>query len=109
MDLIPPSDRVICRQLPAESHTAFGLETPEQARQAPLRAVVLAVGEGSEIGGRPIPLGYHREHTPSGDVYGWISPGDEVILPPIGGSEITTDDGETVISILAESILAVVG
>jgi co-chaperonin GroES (HSP10) len=108
MDLIPPHDRVICQLLPAETHTAFGLELPEQARQAPLRAVVLAVGDGipdPKSPDFPIALGAHyREGNLDA-----IIPGDEVILPPVGGSEITTDDGETVISILAESILAVVG
>lgn len=124
MDLIPPADRVIVRQLPPESRTAFGLELPETAQQDSLRAVVLAVGEGkrypaSETPNMMYPLGEHpslqEDYDDNGAFAGdaWylvgLEPGDEVILPRhSGGTEITLEGGETVISILASDLLAVV-
>lgn len=119
-DLTPPADRVICRQLPPDEETAFGLVIPEVAREKPLRAEVLAVGEGTPhpTSGVPVPLGqylnlgedYTAEGEPDGDAW-WlerIAPGDVVVLPPYGGTEIDWE-GETVISILGSEILARVG
>lgn len=119
MNLVPPDDRVLVRLLPAESHTAFGLELPEQARETSLRAIVLAVGRGYDHPTNPkvrISLGLHwrltsrriPERSTSQRALLPLREGDEVVLPRVGGTEIEAEDGETVISILAESILAVV-
>lgn len=134
MNLIPPDDRVILRQLPAETRTAFGLELPEQAREHPLRATVLAVGRGTlhptgeyqgpthfdpVIGDAAhIPLGLYwqlqEDYDDDGAFVGdaWylvpIEPGDEVVIPRYGGTEIESEEGETLISILASEVLAVV-
>lgn len=122
MDLIPPSDRVLVRQLEPESETASGLLIPEIAQEKSLRAVVLAVGAGTPhpkpgVPGETIPLGLrHRTLSDIEDgklveyeIAVPLEPGDEVVLPRYGGTEIQAEDsGETIISILASEILAVV-
>ncbi|HSX01512.1 MAG TPA: co-chaperone GroES [Candidatus Saccharimonas sp.] len=44
MQLHPLADRIVARQMEAESKTASGLLLPESAKEKPLLAEVLAVG-----------------------------------------------------------------
>ena len=95
--LTPPSDRVILRQRAPEERTAGGVYLPETAQEDSLFCEVVAVGTEKVAQGTV-------ERLPHD-----MRPGDVVIIPRgAGGTEITMEDGDTVISILAEQVLAVV-
>lgn len=49
LSLSPMADRVIVRLIPADDVTAGGVILPEQARETPQRATVLATGPEVEI------------------------------------------------------------
>lgn len=121
MNLTPPKDRVLLRQLAPETATGFGLVIPEIAQERPLRAEVLAVGAGvpHAVSGELIPLGEHlsleEDYDDKGAFTGdaWylraLEVGDLVVIPPYGGTEIELAEelgGGTVISILGSEILA---
>lgn len=54
--LQPRADYVVLRRIEAETHTDSGIEIPEQARQAPHQAEVIATGpdvaDGLAVGDR---------------------------------------------------------
>lgn len=105
--LEPPSDRVIVRPHDPESERN-GILLPEIAQEASQYATVLAVGEGLYFpeGGQDkrVPLGVHADGP---DELRILCPGDVVVMPRFNGTEIDYD-GETVVSILASELLAVV-
>ena len=91
--LEPPADRILCKPLPAQTTTTFGLHlTDAAAERSNHRAEVIAVGAGQVYGN-----GVQVPHP--------LVPGDIVILAPSRGTDIEYDES-TVISILAEQVLA---
>jgi len=89
MKLVPLRDRVVLKQLVAESKTKSGIVLPGQEKEKPQQAEVVAVGPGTE------------------EVKMEVKKGDEVIYAKYAGTEVKLDD-DTYIIVKQQDILAVV-
>ncbi len=89
MKLVPLGDRVVLKQLVAESKTKSGIVLPGQEKEKPQQAEVVAVGPGTE------------------EVKMEVKKGDEVIYAKYAGTEVKLDD-DTYIIVKQQDILAVV-
>lgn len=104
--LRPVADRVLIRLDDPASETSFGLALPEQAQGKSELGTVVAVGPGEHDGhGRRIAPGVHLS-LEEGALYA-LEAGMRVVLPKWGGSELE-HEGETLVSITAPEILAVI-
>ena len=90
----PLEDRIVIKQVEAETTTASGLVLPDTAKEKPQEGDVVAVGPGRiDDNGNRIPLD--------------IAVGDKVIYSKYGGTEIT-DGGADVLILNGRDILAIV-
>ena len=90
----PLEDRIVIRQLEAETTTASGLVLPDTAKEKPQEGEVLAVGLGRvDDHGNRIPVD--------------VAEGDVVIYSKYGGTEVKYG-GEEFIILSSRDILAVV-
>jgi chaperonin GroES len=94
MKFKPLGSRVVVKEVEREQTTEAGIVLPDTAKEKPMRATVVAVGEGrrSEDGTR-IPLDVHA--------------GDQILFAKYGGTEFTLDEEELLI-LSEKDILAVV-
>jgi len=91
--LKPLYDKVIVERLEAESKTAGGIIIPDNAKEKPQKAKVIAVGDGSRSEeGKIIPL--------------IVKVGDTVIFAKWGGTEIKLNGKEYII-LSEKDILAI--
>jgi len=80
--LLPLFDRVLIRRVLPQNKTAGGLLLPEAAQTKLNEGVVVAVGSGSR-------------HPQTGNVTPVsVKPGDSVLLPEYGGTNIVLGKGE---------------
>ncbi len=86
--LKPLADRVIVKQLPAESKSAGGITIPDDAKEIPNRGTVLAVGTG----------------TPEHPML--VKVGDMALFGKFAGTEIE-HEGENLLILKQADILAV--
>ncbi|MBN2796473.1 MAG: co-chaperone GroES [Clostridia bacterium] len=93
MNLKPLANRVIIKQMEAETTTKSGIILPGQAKEQPQVAEVVAVGPGIVRDGQLIPMS--------------VSVGSKVIFPKYKGTEIKFE-GEMYIIIEEDELLAVV-
>jgi chaperonin GroES len=93
MKIRPLYDRVIIKRLDAEDRTPGGLIIPENAKEKPLRGIVVAVGNG-----RVSDSGELRKPS--------VSEGDHVLFSKFSGQEIKVD-GEDRLVVREEDILLV--
>ncbi|MDB4966822.1 MAG: chaperonin Cpn10 [Myxococcales bacterium] len=94
MDIQPLHDRIVAKRLPYEEKTASGLFIPDTAKEKPMRAKVVAVGEGTRLAdGKLLPLD--------------VKPGDQVLIGPNTGSDIVIN-GEDHLVLHESEVLAVV-
>ena len=94
MKFRPLYDRVLVKRVEAEERTSSGLILPDSAKEKPLEAEVIAVGNGKRLDD-----GSHRPVS--------VNAGDRVIFGKYTGDEVKLDGVEHII--LSESdILAVV-
>ena len=94
MKLKPLHDRVLIKRLEAEEKTAGGIYIPESAQEAPIEALVVAVGEGRvDDSGKVHPLA--------------VKVGDKVVFSKYGGSEIKLDGVEHLI-LREEDLLGII-
>jgi chaperonin GroES len=94
MKFRPLYDRVLVKRVEAEMRTSSGLILPDSAKEKPLEAEVIAVGNGKRLDD-----GSHRAVS--------VKAGDRVIFGKYTGDEVKLDGVEHII--LSESdILAVV-
>lgn len=94
MDIQPLHDRILAKRLPYEEKTASGLYIPDTAQEKPLRAKIVAVGEGIRLAdGKVVPLG--------------VKPGDDVLVGPNTGSDIVIN-GEDHVVLRESEVLAIV-
>ena len=91
MELHPLGDRLIVRGTESEDVTASGIVLPDTAQEKPLRAVVLAVGEGRWEDGKRLPMD--------------IEAGDTVVYSRYGGTEVKVD-GEELLILRESDVLA---
>jgi chaperonin GroES len=94
MKIRPIHDRILAKRLAEEDKTAGGLFIPDTAKEKPLEARVIAVGDGKILeSGKIQPLS--------------VKVGDKVLIGKYSGSEVKLD-GEDHIILREDDILAVV-
>jgi chaperonin GroES len=95
MAITPLGDRVVVKRLEAQERTKGGVYLPDTAKEKPQEGKVVAVGSGRllDSGERAKPQ---------------VKKGDRVIFASYGGTEVTVD-GEELLIMNEEDILAVVG
>jgi chaperonin GroES len=94
MKIRPLHDRVVIKRLKEEEKTKGGIFIPDTAKEKPVEAKVIAVGNGKILeDGTLRPLD--------------VKPGDTVLLAKYAGSEIKID-GEEHVVLREEEILAVI-
>ena len=94
MNIKPLGDRVVIKRLEAEEKTKSGIVLPNQAKEQPQMAEVMAVGPGGVVDGKEIQME--------------VSVGDIVIFSKYAGTEIKYD-GEEYTILSQRDILAIVG
>ena len=93
MNIKPLGDKVVIKRLEAEEKTKSGIVLPNQAKEQPQLAKVMAVGPGGVIEGKEIKME--------------VKEGDTVIFSKYAGTEIKYD-GEDYTIVSQRDILAVV-
>jgi len=89
----PLHDRVVLRQLEAETTSAGGIVIPGAAAEKPSEGIVLAIGKGKTLNtGEIVPMD--------------VQIGDKVMFGKYVGQEITLD-GEDLLVLNEEEIIAV--
>ena len=94
MNLKPLGDRVVLKQLEAEEKTKSGIVLPNQAKEKPQEAEVVAVGPGTIVDGKEIKME--------------VQVGDKVIYSKYAGTEVKVEGLEYII-VKQSDILAIVG
>jgi len=95
MKIKPLGDRVIIKVLDAEEKTKGGIVLPETAKEKPQEGKVVAVGKGKVL--------------ESGEVQTLeVKVNDRVLYGKYSGTEITTKDGEDLLIMKEDDILAIV-
>ena len=73
MKLVPLGDRVVIKQLVAEEKTKSGIILPDNAKEKPQEAEVIAVGPGGMVDGKEVKM--------------QVKVGDKVIYSKYAGTE----------------------
>ena len=95
MKIQPLGDRVVVKPLEAESKTKGGIVLPDTAKEKPQEGEIVAVGKGKVLeNGTVHPLE--------------VKVGDKVLYGKYTGNEITTKDGDELLIMREEDILAIV-
>ena len=95
MNIQPLGDRVVIKPLEAENKTKGGIVLPDTAKEKPQEGKVMAVGKGKVLeNGVVQPLE--------------VKVGDKVLYGKYSGNEITTKDGEELLIMREEDILAII-
>jgi len=84
MTIRPLHDRVLVKRLAAEDKTAGGLFIPDTAKEKPLEALVISVGNG-----KVLESGKTRALT--------VKAGDKVLIGKYSGSEVKLDGKDHII------------
>ena len=95
MNIQPLGDRVVVKALDAESKTKGGIVIPDTAKEKPQEGKVVAVGKGKVLENGTI-------HAPE------VKVGDKVLYGKYSGNEITTKEGEELLIMREEDILAII-
>lgn len=95
MKLVPLGDRVVVKPLAAETKTKGGILLPDTAKEKPQEGEIVAVGKGRTLDNGTI-------SAPE------VKVGDKVLYGKYSGNEITTKDGEELLIMREEDLLAIV-
>ena len=95
MNIQPLGDRVVVKALAAEDKTKGGIVLPDTAKEKPQEGKVIAVGKGKMLEGGAI-----QELE--------VTPGDKVLYGKYSGTEVTTKEGEELLIMREEDILAII-
>jgi chaperonin GroES len=95
MEIKPLGDRIVVKPLEAENKTKGGIVLPDTAKEKPQEAKVVAVGKGKVLDNGTV-------QTPE------VKVGDKVLYGKYSGNEITTKDGEELLILREEDILAII-
>ncbi len=95
MNIHPLGDRVLVKPLEAEAKTKGGIVIPDTAKEKPQEGKVVAVGKGKVLENGTI-------HSPE------VKVGDKVLYGKYSGNEITTKEGEELLIMREEDILAII-
>ena len=95
MNIQPLGDRVVVKALEAEEKTKGGIVLPDTAKEKPQEGKVIAVGKGKTLEGGTIqPLE--------------VKVGDKILYGKYSGTEVTTKQGEELLIMREEDILAII-
>ena len=95
MNIQPLGERVVVKPLDAENRTKGGIVIPDTAKEKPQEGKVVAVGKGRVTeAGQLQPLE--------------VKVGDKVLYGKYSGNEITTKEGEELLIMKEEDILAII-
>jgi len=95
MDLKPLGDRVVVKPLEAESKSKGGIVLPDSVKEKPQEGKVVAVGKGKTL--------------ENGSVQAMeVKVGDKILYGKYSGNEITTKDGDELLIMREEDILAII-
>ena len=95
MKIQPLGDRVVVKALEAEEKTKGGIVLPDTAKEKPQEGKVVAVGKGRTLENGTIqPLE--------------VKTGDRILYAKYTPSEITTKEGEELLIMREEDILAII-
>jgi len=95
MDIKPLADRVVVKPLEAEERTKGGILLPDTAKEKPQEGKVVAVGKGKVLENGTV-------QAPE------VKVGDKVLYGKYSGNEITTKEGEELLIMREEDILAII-
>ena len=95
MDIRPLGDRVVIKPLEAEAKTKGGIVLPDTAKEKPQEGKVVAVGKGRVLENGTV-------QAPE------VKVGDKVLYGKYSGNEITTKEGEELLIMKEEDILAII-
>jgi len=95
VNIQPLADRIIVKALEAQEKTKGGIVLPDTAKEKPQEGEVLAVGKGKVLD--------------NGNVQALeLKIGDKVLYGKYSGTEITTREGEELLIMREEDVLAVI-
>jgi chaperonin GroES len=95
MAIQPLGDRVVVKPLEAEEKTKGGIILPDTAKEKPQEGKIVAVGKGKLLDNGTV-------QAPE------VKVGDRVLYGKYSGTEITTKEGEELLIVKEEDILAIV-
>jgi len=95
MNIQPLADRVVIKPLEAEAKTKGGIVLPDTAKEKPQEGKVVAVGKGKVLENGTV-------QPPE------VKVGDKVLYGKYSGNEITTKEGEELLIMREEDILAII-
>ncbi len=95
MNIQPLGDRVVVKALEAESKSKGGILLPDTAKEKPQEGKVVAVGKGKVLENGTV-------QAPE------VKVGDKVLYGKYSGNEITTKEGEELLIMREEDILAII-
>ena len=95
MEIKPLGDRIVIKPLEAESKTKGGILLPDTAKEKPQEGKVVAIGKGKT-------LDNGTTQAPE------VRVGDKVLYGKYSGNEITTKDGEELLIMREDDILAII-
>jgi len=95
MEIKPLGDRVVIKPLEAEAKTKGGIVLPDTAKEKPQEGKVVAVGKGKVLENGTV-------QAPE------VKVGDKVLYGKYSGNEITTKEGEELLIMREEDILAII-
>jgi len=95
MNIHPLGDRVLVKALEAEAKSKGGIVIPDTAKEKPQEGKVVAVGKGKVLENGTI-------QSPE------VKAGDKVLYGKYSGNEITTKEGEELLIMREEDILAII-
>ena len=95
MAIQPLGDRIVVKALEAQEVTKGGIVLPDTVKEKPQEGKIVAVGKGKVLDSGSI-------QAPE------VKVGDVVLYGKYSGTEITTKDGEELLIMKEEDILAIV-
>ena len=94
MKLVPLGDRVVLKQLEAETTTKSGIVLPGQEKEKPQQAEVIAVGPGGMVDGKEVKME--------------VKVGDKVIYSKYAGTEVKMDEDDKFVIVRQSDMLAII-
>ena len=95
MEIKPLGDRIVVKPLEAENKSKGGIVLPDTAKEKPQEAKVVAVGKGKVLENGML-------QAPE------VKVGDKVLFGKYSGNEITTKEGEELLILREDDILAII-
>jgi chaperonin GroES len=95
MDIKPLGDRIVVKPLEAETKSKGGIVIPDSAKEKPQEGKIVAVGKGKVLDSGSV-------QAPE------VKVGDKVLYGKYSGNEITTKEGEELLIMREEDILAII-